>query len=185
MDKQQPQQSRQSAPLAYTTGTLLLADFPVFFICLSHFPVRIDFCRKEHEQAQHWLQKHAQGRVALLPREERRFPRLLEELLAGRCRTKQLPDSPFVSKATSWQKRVWSLLLEIPYGETRTYGEVAQALGNIGLARAVGRACGANPLPLVIPCHRVVAATGPGGFTGGLNIKRCLLAREQGAGPCR
>jgi methylated-DNA-[protein]-cysteine S-methyltransferase len=80
---------------------------------------------------------------------------------------------------TPFQRRVWQALLDIPLGETRTYGEIAEAIGSPGAARAVGSACGANPLPLFIPCHRAVAAGGKlGGFSGGLGIKKKLLAWE-------
>ncbi|ADH86371.1 methylated-DNA--[protein]-cysteine S-methyltransferase [Desulfurivibrio alkaliphilus] len=87
--------------------------------------------------------------------------------------------SPFLLAGTPFQQRVWARLSLIPYGETCTYGEIGTALGNRHLARAVGAACGANPCPLLIPCHRVVAVNGPGGFSGGgLAIKKKLLALE-------
>lgn len=81
---------------------------------------------------------------------------------------------------TGFQRRVWEALTEIPRGETRTYGEIAAHLGSPGAARAVGRACATNPLPVVVPCHRVVpAAGGFGGYRGGVEIKRRLLAEER------
>lgn len=89
---------------------------------------------------------------------------------------------PLKPAGTVFQRRVWQQIATIPRGETRTYGEVARALNNA--PRAVGQACGANPYPLVVPCHRVVAANGGlGGFSrhgGGflLDIKRWLLAHE-------
>ena len=91
-------------------------------------------------------------------------------------------DVPLNPAGTSFQKRVWSGLMAIPNGETMTYGELAKKLGTS--ARAVGGACRANPIPLLIPCHRVVAANGDGGFSGHtqghwLDIKRWLLAHEQ------
>ena len=80
---------------------------------------------------------------------------------------------------TPFQKKVWLALTKIPHGETRTYGEVAKSIGSPGAARAVGTACGANPLPILIPCHRVLAAGGKlGGYSGGLDIKKKLLACE-------
>ena len=80
---------------------------------------------------------------------------------------------------TPFQQRVWRVLAGIPTGETRTYGQVAQTVGSPGASRAIGRACGANPIPVLIPCHRVVAAQGKlGGFSGGLDWKRLLLERE-------
>lgn len=80
---------------------------------------------------------------------------------------------------TAFEHRVWTALRKIPFGEVRTYGQIARAAGRPGAARAVGGACGANPIPVLIPCHRVVAAGGRlGGFSGGLSRKRRLLAIE-------
>lgn len=81
--------------------------------------------------------------------------------------------------ATPFQQRVWRAARLIPYGETRSYKWVAARAGNEDAARAVGQALGKNPLPIIIPCHRVLAADGgPGGFTGGLEMKRRLLKLE-------
>jgi methylated-DNA-[protein]-cysteine S-methyltransferase len=93
-------------------------------------------------------------------------------------------DLPLLVEGTDFQRRLWDALCEIPRGKTLTYGELARRLG--GEARAVGQACGDNRLPIVIPCHRVVAAGGLGGFahsTGGylLEAKRWLLLHECGA----
>ncbi|MFQ5988843.1 MAG: methylated-DNA--[protein]-cysteine S-methyltransferase [Candidatus Methylomirabilales bacterium] len=84
-----------------------------------------------------------------------------------------------VTAATRFQKRVWAVLRGIPYGATKGYREVAKAVGMPGAARAVGQAVGANPIPLLIPCHRVVASDGSlGGFAWGLTWKRQLLQVE-------
>ena len=84
-----------------------------------------------------------------------------------------------LSKGTPFQQKVWRALLEIPAGETRSYGEIAVAVGEPGAARAVGMACGANPIPVLVPCHRILAAHKKlGGFSAGLKWKRLLLARE-------
>jgi len=95
-------------------------------------------------------------------------------------------DLPLLVEGTPFQRRLWEALCGIPRGKTLTYGELAQRLG--AEARAVGQACGDNRLPIVIPCHRVVAANGIGGFahaTSGylLEAKRWLLAHECGADP--
>ncbi|MBW7996122.1 MAG: methylated-DNA--[protein]-cysteine S-methyltransferase [Candidatus Glassbacteria bacterium] len=79
---------------------------------------------------------------------------------------------------TDFQKLVWMQLLKIPAGRTRTYREVALRIGRPAAVRAVGSACGANPVPIVVPCHRVVASDGIGGFGGGLELKRRMLAAE-------
>ena len=84
-----------------------------------------------------------------------------------------------LSGGTDFQKSVWAALRQIPTGQTRSYGEVARAIGKPRALRAVGSACGANPIPVLIPCHRVLAANRKiGGFSGGLSWKRLLLARE-------
>ena len=93
-------------------------------------------------------------------------------------------DLPLLIEGTAFQRRLWEALCAIPRGKTLTYGELAQRLG--AEPRAVGQACGDNRLPIVIPCHRVVAANGIGGFahsTGGylVEAKRWLLAHERGA----
>lgn len=89
---------------------------------------------------------------------------------------------PHVLPEGGFGPRVWSHLKRIPRGQVRTYGAVAKALRRHGAARAVGQACGRNPLPLVVPCHRVVSAERRlGGFTGDLDIKRRLLAMEGAA----
>jgi AraC family transcriptional regulator, regulatory protein of adaptative response / methylated-DNA-[protein]-cysteine methyltransferase len=89
-------------------------------------------------------------------------------------------ELPVDVRGTAFQQRVWQELRRIPRGETRSYGEVADAVGAPGAARAVGQACGANPVAIVVPCHRVVQATGAlGGYAWGLEAKRHLLEREQ------
>ena len=83
-------------------------------------------------------------------------------------------------RGTRFQKLVWSALQEIPYGTTLSYGQLADRLGVEGGMRAVGSANGRNPIPIIIPCHRVIAADGGlGGFTGGLEIKHHLLELER------
>lgn len=82
-------------------------------------------------------------------------------------------------QGTPFQRRVWEVTRRIPYGQVKSYGEVAQEVGSPGGGRAVGRALGANPLPLFIPCHRVVKADGSlGGFSSGLWVKQWLLQFE-------
>ena len=101
---------------------------------------------------------------------------LLEHLEGGGAAL----ELPLDLGATPFQWRVWRALRAIPRGETRTYGEVAAAIGAPGAARAVARACAANPVALVIPCHRVVRADGGlGGYRWGVARKRALLERER------
>ncbi len=80
---------------------------------------------------------------------------------------------------TPFQRKVWRVLRTIPHGQTRSYGWVAQRIGAPRAVRAVGAACGANPVPVIVPCHRVIASDGAlGGFSGGLARKRALLRLE-------
>ena len=89
-------------------------------------------------------------------------------------------DVSLLLEGTAFQKRVWDALLEIPYGETVTYGELAASLGGAGKARAVGAACGRNPVPVIVPCHRVIGRSGSlTGFGGGLDVKAFLLRLEE------
>ena len=87
-------------------------------------------------------------------------------------------DLPLDLRGTPFQLRCWAELQRIPHGQTRTYGELARRVGRPGASRAVGGANGANPVPVIVPCHRVVAARGLGGFGGGLELKRRLLEHE-------
>jgi methylated-DNA-[protein]-cysteine S-methyltransferase len=101
----------------------------------------------------------------------------LMEYFKGSRQTFDLPLSP---RGTDFQCAVWKCMLDIPYGKTRTYGEIAVQLGNSNKARAVGGAANKNPLPLVIPCHRVIGSSGKlTGFTGGLALKQYLLDLER------
>jgi methylated-DNA-[protein]-cysteine S-methyltransferase len=92
-------------------------------------------------------------------------------------------DLPLAPAGTAYQRRVWQALCAIPYGATRSYREIARMAG--GSARSVGQANGKNPIPILIPCHRVVAATHIGGYSGGdgLDTKRWLLALETRSQP--
>ena len=100
----------------------------------------------------------------------------LKNILAGNEPGKLPPLDP---AGTEFQKSVWNALQKISTGETKSYGEIAEAIGNPKAVRAVGGACGANPVPVLVPCHRVLAANKKlGGFSGGLDWKRKLLACE-------
>lgn len=123
------------------------------------------------------LQPAADWRVDAAP--FRRAITQLGEYFAGERRRFDLTLAP---RGTEFQRRVWRALREIPYGQTISYGELARRIGNPSASRAVGLANGANPLPIIVPCHRVIGADGSlTGFGGGLPIKRKLLALE-GAG---
>jgi AraC family transcriptional regulator of adaptative response/methylated-DNA-[protein]-cysteine methyltransferase len=86
---------------------------------------------------------------------------------------------PLDVRASAFQARVWEALSAIPAGETRSYGEIAAAIGAPGAARAVGRACATNPVSVVVPCHRAVSGGGLGGYRWGLERKQRLLEIER------
>lgn len=123
------------------------------------------------------------GETTLVPATNALARRVVDQLHAY-CSDSFAPiDLPLAIEGTEFQRRVWDQIARIPSGSTRTYGELARSVS--GEARAVGQACGDNRLPLAIPCHRVVAATGIGGFAhhrGGAyeRIKRWLLEHEAG-----
>ncbi len=103
--------------------------------------------------------------------------RQLRAYFAGELEKFELELAP---EGTQFQQRVWSDLLKIPYGETISYGELARRIGNPNASRAVGLANGSNPIPIIIPCHRVIGSNGKlTGYGGGLPIKEKLLALEK------
>ena len=102
--------------------------------------------------------------------------RQITEYLSGLRKSFALPVKP---SGTPFRLAVWEALRGVPYGETVTYGELARLCGHPRAARAVGTAMRLNPLPIIIPCHRVVASGGPGGYSYGLDMKRFLLELEK------
>lgn len=97
------------------------------------------------------------------------------------CGERQLFDLPLDLAGTEFQQQVWQALQSIPYAETRSYKDIAEQIGNPKAVRAVGAANGKNPISIVVPCHRVIGASGQlVGFAGGLDYKQYLLAHEQG-----
>ena len=93
--------------------------------------------------------------------------------------SKQEFSLPLAIVGTPFQRTCWNVLLEIPYGEVLTYKSVAERVGHSTACRAVAGACARNPFPIIVPCHRVVATNGLGGFAGGLEAKRFLLDLER------
>ena len=107
---------------------------------------------------------------------------LLEAEMFGNEAQNKPGQIEYAEGGTAFERRVWTELLTIPYGETASYGEIAARIGHRGKARAVGRANGRNPVAIVCPCHRVIGSDGSlTGFGGGLENKRTLLDLEAGA----
>ena len=120
-----------------------------------------------------WVEDDGRGPASALLAQARRQ---LEEYFAGARTTFDLPLS---AVGTPFQRRVWDALRAIPYGTTLSYSELARRLGDVRATRAVGAANGRNPIPIIVPCHRVVGADGSlTGFGGGLDRKRWLLEHE-------
>lgn len=153
-------------PIATRDGEFL-AEYSARGLAQLHFPT----ARKTNRRP-------ANGRASPAVRFWHRATKAaLMAILAGRT-PRTFPPLD-LSAGTSFQKVVWCALKNIPAGQARSYGEIARAIGKPKAMRAVGGACGANPIPVLVPCHRVLAANGKlGGFSGGLDWKRRLLARE-------
>jgi methylated-DNA-[protein]-cysteine S-methyltransferase len=131
----------------------------------------IDFARSHHDPSA-WRRKDRELRV---------FVDELDQYFAGKLHHFGVPLAP---QGTPFQQLVWRTLLEIPYGDTWSYGDLAKRIGKPNAARAVGLANGSNPIPIIIPCHRVIGSNGKlTGYGGGLPIKEKLLALEVASKP--
>ena len=135
------------------------------------------------DKALHYL-SFATGHKAFGPRPEwsrdaRPFARVRQQLDAYFAGTLTRFDLPLALNGTPFQNRAWAALAAIPFGETRCYSEMAAQIGHPDASRAVGAANGNNPLPIILPCHRVIGKSGAlTGFGGGLDVKRFLLCHE-------
>ncbi|PZF80856.1 methylated-DNA--[protein]-cysteine S-methyltransferase [Jiangella anatolica] len=161
--------------VAYTTvgspvGELLLAATPRGL-------VRVAYASEGHERVLDTLAHRVSPRILRSPRRLERAARELDEYFAGRRRTFDLDLD--LSLSHGFRQLVQRHLPEIGYGQTRSYREVAELVGNAKAVRAVGTACATNPLPVVVPCHRVLRADGTvGGYIGGAEAKATLLELE-------
>jgi methylated-DNA-[protein]-cysteine S-methyltransferase len=117
------------------------------------------------------------------PRDEARLAPVLRQLAEYFAGDRKQFELPLVPRGTPFQLEVWRALQRIPYGETRSYAGIARSIGRPTATRAVGAANGANTIPIIIPCHRVIGTSGAlTGFGGGLAVKRRLLDLEVGVG---
>jgi methylated-DNA-[protein]-cysteine S-methyltransferase len=127
-----------------------------------------------------YLAQHVRKPLILGDRDDDALARAAQQLSEYFAGQRLDFDLPIVATGTPFQHRVWALLRQISYGEYRSYGELAQELGNPKAARAVGLANGRNPISIIVPCHRVVGSTGKlTGYAGGLTTKQWLLEHEQ------
>jgi len=151
----------------YDTVSWAGTGLRVLVACRGARVCRVQFLRESHAPRREGRHSPASTRFATEP---------IAAYLAGERRPLQLPVD---WNGTPFQERVWSALQSIPFGTVTTYGAVARTIGSPGASRAVGGAVGKNPIAILVPCHRVVASTGLGGFTGGVDIKKLLLHLEQ------
>jgi methylated-DNA-[protein]-cysteine S-methyltransferase len=164
--------------VAYTTidspvGPLLLAATPKGLL-------RVAYEVEDHDRVLDALARRISPRVLRAPRRLDAAARELGEYFGRQRRTFDLPLD--LSLSRGFRQLVQQHLPEIAYGQTRTYGQVAELVGNPRAVRAVGTACATNPLPVVVPCHRVLRADGtPGGYVGGPAAKQALLRLEAAA----
>lgn len=161
--------------IAYTT-----IDSPVGGLLLAATErglVRVAYAREDHDAVLETLANKVSPRVLRAPQRLDRAARELDEYFAGRRTTFDLPLDHTLSHG--FRKMVQSRLSEIGYGTTLSYTQVAELVGNPAAVRAVGTACATNPLPVVVPCHRVVKADGGiGQYVGGVEAKAALLQLE-------
>ena len=129
-------------------------------------------------------QTHEPDRSTWLTADDHAFPGAVEQLAAYFAGELTEFDVELELLGTEFQRKVWKALRTIPYGETRSYGEIAEQIGSPGASRAVGLANGRNPVGIIVPCHRVIGSTGGlTGYGGGIDRKRTLLALEKSRKP--
>jgi methylated-DNA-[protein]-cysteine S-methyltransferase len=154
-------------------GPLLLASTPRGLVCISYSEFRGD------DETLQSLAARLSPRVIEAPARLDDARRQLDDYFSGRLTAFSLPID--WSLVGDFGRRVLGRTAEIPYGSVSTYGDVARAIGSPRAARATGNALGSNPMPIVVPCHRVVASGGKmGGYTGGIERKELLLTLERG-----
>ncbi len=151
----------------------------VFVASTEKGALMVDFLKSEKAFMER-LKKRFSGEVIRDDRKNKEILLQIKKYLTGQLRRF---DYPLDLRGTPFEKKVWMELVKIPYGKTRSYKEVAQAIGHPKAFRAVGNANGSNALPLVIPCHRVIASGGGlGGYGHGLKMKKQLLDFERNYG---
>ena len=129
-------------------------------------------------------QTHEPDRSDWEPADDDAFPEAVEQLSAYFAGELTEFDLELELAGTEFQRRVWAALRTIPYGQTRSYGQIAEQIGSPGASRAVGLANGRNPIGIIVPCHRVIGSTGGmTGYGGGIDRKRALLALEKSRKP--
>ncbi|MGQ9646063.1 MAG: methylated-DNA--[protein]-cysteine S-methyltransferase [Thermodesulfobacteriota bacterium] len=151
----------------------------VFVASTSKGVCAVDFLTSEQSFLTN-LRKHFIGDIV---RDDRRNQKVLTQLKKYLKGELKHFDCPLDMEGTRFEKKVWSVLRRIPYGKTRSYKDIAKSVGHPRAFRAVGKANGKNPIPLIVPCHRVIKSNGGlGGYGHGLQVKKGLLALERAHG---
>jgi methylated-DNA-[protein]-cysteine S-methyltransferase len=172
----------QETITTFQTGAVVVGEMKLYFISdVRDRIVHLTFDQDGHHRARKKIASLASEAVF---REDEGITNNVEQevnrYVKGSTRQLHLQAGTLLAaRATDFQKKVWQQIGRISYGSTRTYGDIARKLGSYRLARAVGQACHANPLALLVPCHRVIGANSIGGFAGGVAIKSRLLALER------
>ena len=169
---------KQRATVAYRTVDSPLG--PLLLAATEQGLLRVAYAREDHDQVLAQLASSVSARVLRAPARTDLAARELEEYFAGQRTAFDLPLDLRLS--TGFRRTVLTHLADIAYGTTASYAAVAGAAGNPGAVRAVGTACATNPLPVVLPCHRVIRSDGSAGqYVGGVDAKRTLLSLESAA----
>lgn len=174
--------SRTAIGLDFGSFTCRYGKFTIF--CLvgpGENIVHLTFAHARHAQAQKQLAAlHPAVHFRSMRQDDFRYNQVFAGYFKGRLSSFPITaESPFMEAGTDFQQRIWHQIAAIPHGSVVTYKELAEKAGLPGRARPAAMACGANPMALIIPCHRVVAAHGIGGFAGGAAMKKALLDLER------
>jgi len=173
--------SKAGLDLNFVSAAYSYGKFTIYCLIGSEENIiHLTFAPKKHELAQKQLTRLDNSIVfKTLRQEDFRYNTVFNDYFTGNLSRFPIKiDSPFIDAGTPFQQSVWHHISAIPYGSCITYRSLAESAGSHKAARAVGMACGTNPLSLIIPCHRVIAQNGLGGFAGGVGIKKSLLALE-------
>jgi methylated-DNA-[protein]-cysteine S-methyltransferase len=174
--------SKSGAEPEFASVTCRYGEFAIYCLIGPEEKVlQVTFAPAKHDRLQTELQNlNANVYIRKMRQKDSHLSDMFAEYFSGRLTSFPIDaDSPLIAAGTDFQKRVWNQIKVIPYAGRITYQDLAEQAGSINGARAAGTACGANPMALIIPCHRVVAVHGLGGFGGGITVKKSLLALER------
>ncbi len=154
--------------------TMQLGSYPLYIMGKNDKIIHLTFNRQHHEQL---CSRYPHSPTPATTQVDS-LAQIVQHAINAETNTTFPADSPFIAAGSKFQQQVWQQISLIPRRLTLTYGQLANRIGNPKAYRAVGQACNRNPLGILIPCHRVVAKNGLGGFAGGGEVKRWLLTGE-------